>query len=60
MTKSQITCSWNLSRLEETRVAYAESFEELNRIEQLDFLQDILGILTDKYNLILETREKQK
>lgn len=52
--RSQITFTWNPENLEETKVSYSVGYDELSRIEKLDFLQDAIGTLTEKYNLTLK------
>lgn len=48
--KAQIKCSWDPERGEETKIVITPAFKELNRVEQLDFLNDIIGDLTTLYD----------
>ena len=52
--KSQITLSWNVELSPETKITYSEGYDRLERIEKLDFLQDAIGNLTEKYNSELD------
>jgi hypothetical protein len=50
MIEAKITCTWDTSRGEETRVTLSKSFDDLSQIAKLDFLKDCIGELTDLYN----------
>lgn len=53
----KISCSWDYDRIDETKIVYKFGNEE--RIARLDFLQDCIGILTEKYNEVLEGFERE-
>jgi hypothetical protein len=52
--KNQITLSWNTRQSPETKITFSEGYGYLERIEKLDFLQDAIGELTEKYNTELD------
>lgn len=51
---SRITATWNPQRATETKVRYLSGFDEMDKVTKLDFLQDFIGELTDKYNATLD------
>lgn len=57
MTDYQIKASWDSYRPGESLLTISKSFEDLANIEKLDFLQDVIGELSQKYQDILDTWE---
>lgn len=51
--KSQITCTWNPDRDEESKITLSEGWKSLPHIDRLDHLQDTLGELMELYNSTL-------
>jgi hypothetical protein len=57
----RITCTWNpesLERGDESLVTFGKGFEDLHRIEKLDFLRDCLFHLGNAYAAELGMQEK--
>jgi hypothetical protein len=52
-----IKATWQPHKEEDTSVKFSKSFNDLNKIEKLDFLQDVIAELHSKYELILAVEE---
>ena len=49
--------TWQPHKDEETDVKFSKSFDALHKIEKLDFLQDVIATLHNKYESLLTTVE---
>lgn len=54
--KPEIKAVWDANTGHETKVVLGAAFRKLSRIEQLDFLSDIIGTLEMEYNGILKNQ----
>lgn len=52
-----IKATWQPHKDEDTDVKFSRSFSALNKIEKLDFLQDVIAVLHNKYEFILGVKE---
>lgn len=49
-----INATWQPDKTKETAVKFSAAFNNLSKIEKLDFLQDVMGELNEKYEEIME------
>lgn len=47
---ARITLTWNPKIYENTKVTFSSDFDGISRIEKLDFLQDAICDLEERYN----------
>jgi hypothetical protein len=48
-----IKATWQPHKAEDTAVSFTRSFDSLSKIEKLDFMQDVIAMLHEKYELVL-------
>lgn len=50
----KISATWSVSRGEETKITFSPDFDRRSWIERADFLNDVIGDLTRKYDALFD------